>query len=460
MLEVDSLNFETHDKLGLQTFCGKLEGFLIVEHRFVEGSLVISLDAPFGGGKSMFLSMWKSDLDQRRKTSPDAPKAIIVNAWDSDFCGDPLLSITNALIKAVGVKNPGEPSDSAVRLREAAKDVGWYVTGLANSFVSHWTGLDPATAGELAEAKKDGRKPKTPDFIALYDERTKALLKLKEALRSAFGGESPSAFVFVDELDRCRPDYAISYLETIKHVFDIHGLVFVLAIDRAQLECSAKALFGADLRFPDYFRKFAQRSVTLPTPDEAGLQRLTQSYVSGFLEKEGTRSCLMQFDQYRTDNVVELFQALKMPPRQIQQAIRIIAHTVAGDTDRRGRLFWAIGVGVILMSVLKVAEPEMYRRIGTGEAHHEDVGKFLIKLLGAKNADWWFCCYLTGTGDSQYQNEWPDLVERLFKSSVSAGNNPHTDRLNHFGQFVQGWGCSDSNRWKQIYQKIESANSF
>ncbi|GAI99518.1 unnamed protein product, partial [marine sediment metagenome] len=28
----------------------------------------------------------------------------------------------------------------------------------------------------------------------------------------------PNILIFVDEIDRCRPDYAISYLETIKHV--------------------------------------------------------------------------------------------------------------------------------------------------------------------------------------------------------------------------------------------------
>ena len=33
----------------------------------------------------------------------------------------------------------------------------------------------------------------------------------------------------IDELDRCRPDYAITYLETIKHIFSIKGTAFVLA---------------------------------------------------------------------------------------------------------------------------------------------------------------------------------------------------------------------------------------
>jgi KAP family P-loop domain len=55
-------------------------------------------------------------------------------------------------------------------------------------------------------------------------------------------------------------------------VFDVHGLIFILAVDYDQLEVSAKALFGAGLRFPDYFRKFVQRMITLPKPDESKLQ--------------------------------------------------------------------------------------------------------------------------------------------------------------------------------------------
>jgi predicted KAP-like P-loop ATPase len=88
MSEIAPLTFEEYDKLGLKPFCEKLERFLMVEHDFVEGSLVISLNAPFGGGKTTFLSMWNSDLDKRREGGSAIPKAIIINAWESDYCGD------------------------------------------------------------------------------------------------------------------------------------------------------------------------------------------------------------------------------------------------------------------------------------------------------------------------------------------------------------------------------------
>ena len=183
------LTFEATDKLGLKPFSEKLEKYLIVEHDFVEGSLVVSLNAPFGAGKTTFLSMWKSDLDKRRANDSVIPKVITVNAWESDYCGDPLLSIVNGLIKSVSTGESVTESKDAGKLREAAKDVGWFATGLANKLVSNWTGLDPAEAGKFAEEKKQNRIPKIPDFVSLYDERSKALGKLKDALREVFCGE-------------------------------------------------------------------------------------------------------------------------------------------------------------------------------------------------------------------------------------------------------------------------------
>jgi hypothetical protein len=452
------MTFDDHDKLALKPFSQKLERFLIVEHDFVEGGLVIALNGSFGAGKTTFLSMWKSDLDKRKEADSAIPKPIILNAWESDFCGDPLLSIVNALIKAAGADE--STKEAAGRLRDAAKDVGWFVIGMTNDLASHWTGLDPVSAGELAESKKQGRLPKIPDFVSLYEERTKSLLKLKDALREVFGGDRPKAFLFVDELDRCRPDYAINYLETIKHVFDIHGLVFVLAVDYDQLECSAKALFGLNLKFSDYFRKFAQRMIALPEPDESKLQNLAVHYIKCYLEKEGKRVSLMGQHGNRLENMVQLIRALKMPPRQVQETFRIIGHTVEGNLERRGRLHWCIGVGVILMSALKVSGHTIYHRIGNCSASHKEVGDMLIKLLGKKEANWWFCVYLTGSNREEYRDE--ASFTTLMKDLEFIHGDGSSDHQRILGDFAQGWGNSWGvhDRWQQIYQNIETANSF
>jgi len=65
---------------------------------------------------------------------------------------------------------------------------------------------------------------------------------LKEAIQKFIDKNQIMILFLVDELDRCRPDYAISYLETIKHIFDIQGTVFILAADKRHLEILPRQL--------------------------------------------------------------------------------------------------------------------------------------------------------------------------------------------------------------------------
>ena len=66
-----------------------------------------------------------------------------------------------------------------------------------------------------------------------------------EALAQAEAVTLPM-FVFVDELDRCRPNFAIELLEGIKHLFGINGVCFVVATNMAQLSESVKAIYGVN----------------------------------------------------------------------------------------------------------------------------------------------------------------------------------------------------------------------
>ena len=444
------------DRLGLEPFSEKLERYLITEHDFVTGSLVVSLCAPFGSGKTTFLSMWQSKMNERRE-QPDqmTPRAIMINAWESDYCGDPLLAITTALVEAVEGDSKAKPN-AGHRLREAAKDVAWFTVGLANSVSSTLTGLDVVKASQLAEDKKKERKAEKPDFVALYENRKSALNTLKEVLRDIFGGLHPKAFIFVDELDRCRPDYAISYLETIKHIFDVRGLVFLLAVDYRHLENSARALFGINLAFNEYFRKFVHRSFQFPQPDETVLKELAKHYAQLYLEAGGKRISLMGPDV--VGNTLDLIVALEMNPRQMQEVYRMIGHAVSGDQERAGRLFRCYGAAVIFMCSLKVMRPAEYAAIGLGKFSHLDVGRFLRGLLPPARAYWWFRTYLTGSGEQL--GEANPQAGQILKDLGFVDKESSVNLDQELGVFLSGWsGMGDwgFKKFHQIYQNIESA---
>ena len=215
------------DLFGLEPFATRLEEFILVEQDYIEGSLVIALSSSFGSGKSTFLDMWKHSLENREDDNA-GPLVVNLNAWESDYYGDPLFAIISALIDKA--KKEGKSTEGLIG---AAKDVGWFVTAIGNQIAAKFTGIDPIAAGELAEGKKADRadaEPLQPDSFSIFEDRKNAMVALKNAIQS-FVGECGSQVLFlVDELDRCRPDYAISYLETIKHLFDVKGAVFLLAL--------------------------------------------------------------------------------------------------------------------------------------------------------------------------------------------------------------------------------------
>ena len=373
----------TADAFGLSDFQSKLERFLTVEHGFVDGALVVALAARFGAGKSTFLKLWNADL-LGRAAEGESMVPIVLDAWEGDFCGDPLLSILAGLVEAT---QQHANENMVGKLKEAAADVGWFSTAMANGVIAKFTGLDPVKAGGVAEKKKAERQ-KRPDFIQLFEQRRKAFDDLKEALKSLYGGDEPKAVVFVDELDRCRPDYAIGYLETIKHVFDIEGMVFVLAVDKEQLASSAKALFGEGLNFDEYFRKFCHRTVNLPAPDERGHEKLIAGYADRYL-----RSYRLLHREQQI--IFDLIKTLHLTPRQIQEAFRCIGHAIseiagAENTVRKNIL----GMSIIL-AFLQVGEEATYLRM-TGQQMYDKEVKELFQRLGCGGWDWWFKVYLVG----------------------------------------------------------------
>jgi predicted KAP-like P-loop ATPase len=65
---------------------------------------------------------------------------------------------------------------------------------------------------------------KGSDIDDKYKEYEKELRKLKSILQNwgiAEGKKDKPIVIIIDELDRCRPDYAVRTLEVLKHFFDI-----------------------------------------------------------------------------------------------------------------------------------------------------------------------------------------------------------------------------------------------
>lgn len=463
MSDIPDVTFDTTDKLELKDFASRLEAFMTTERLFIEGgALVVSLNASFGSGKTTFLEMWKNDLILRRGATNAAPLPIMINAWESDFSGEPLLAIVSGILNALRQEKGEEQQATGRRIKEAALDVVNFSLCLANGFVSSVTGLNPIEAGQYTNEKRAERShnPAGANLLDAYEKRQKALAALKQALRDAFVGPGLNAIVMVDELDRCRPSYAVEYLEAIKHVFDIKGLAFVLAVDKAQLESSAKALFGVGMNFPEYYRKFAHRNVHLPAPSAPALRRLAEHFVTTVVVSDGEfkRASMLKVAE-RMDDIVEVITAMNLSPRKVREVFRIIGHLNACPPEKSRTLLDGFGTGGILMAAMSIGLPSLYDLVGSGRAEAKDFRQ-LVDLFPPDKREWWSTFILTGYSERQ-DADIRSRVAAFVHAGLLSGMCLDEPRIKEVAQFSRFWGpLGAAGGLRFIHNEIESLKLF
>lgn len=453
------LTFSDFDLLGLKEFCQRFEKYLSIEHHFVEGSLVVSLNAPFGSGKSTFIDMWCNDLTARRDKDSKLFLPVRINAWESDHCGDPMLSIISALTKAVIDQGDSAKSSLAENVRELASAVGPYAVGVANEALAAITDFNAIEALENSKKVKTMFDSPSASFLDVFEARMTALQNLKFSLSECFGAVTPTAIVFIDELDRCRPNYAVEYLETVKHLFDIRGLIFVLAVDDRQLQSSVEVMFGRNVEFPEYYRKFVHRSVNLPTQENRNRSVIIKKYTEKFLSMQTgnvwIRNTCADYNDHHTGPIAIVLTCLPMTMRQAQAGFRVLGHVAS--TDEVGTLLYSANAAVILLSFMSVTTPAFYHRLGKGEVSDTDFVTFVQNTFSKCKQNvfcWWAEILTVGYYFSPYEKV-DKTSEILMKFGYQAETAERSIR-----HTVDNWGDSSERGIKQVYRRIESFRSF
>lgn len=221
--------------------------------RNISSPIVLSVNAPWGTGKTTFLEMLHADL------SNNGCKSIYFSAWENDFATDPLLAFLGEMNQALESYLIGNYEKSVAW--KNAKKAGTHILKKGIPAL-----LKVATAGIIdAEQLIEDESSKlmegfSEDLIDEYLKNKSIIESFKEnvttVLKSSEGEQPTKLFIFVDELDRCRPTYSIELLERIKHLLDIEGLVFILALDKQQLAHSVRGIYGADFEALGYLRRF------------------------------------------------------------------------------------------------------------------------------------------------------------------------------------------------------------
>jgi hypothetical protein len=272
------------DKLGFEAQVPGLTRLL----EKTPGPYVIGINAKYGIGKTTFLKMWRAYL------SNEGAQTLYFDAWEHDFIEPPLTALIGELEAQVNAikgaskakRNLHKAGIAAAQALApiAAKEVSKLLLSVVASAIA------PGASSALSQAFKhiaeaqtgqavaDSLSSMAKDRIQLYEQEKKTLSAFRRSLQEfalavASSGRKSSAanrflplVFFVDELDRCRPTYAIELLETLKHLFSVEGVVFVLGINRDALVQSLSAVYGSDFPGHDYLKRFIDLQYTLPNP--------------------------------------------------------------------------------------------------------------------------------------------------------------------------------------------------
>lgn len=330
-------------------------------------SCTIGLNGGWGSGKTFFLTRFvKEYCTQTVEGAKYKPSAIYFNAWMDDFIQDPLLSILGQITQAKCLKEKfGEKIDD---LKKAAKPLLAQVgLGLAKcvgkGILKKVTGVDSEDIKDvfeisLGDIKSFEEQKLLDNYADVCNSRNELHKALEELAKKNWDNTKFPLVVVIDELDRCRPLFAIELLERIKHLFDVPHLVFVIGMDADELKKSLKAVYG-DIDTQDYLLKFIDVEATLPPlPKEAFIDSLWHELGYDNLTVSGSRV----YEEW--DLVLKHFKLLSkinnLTLRQIEQGIRLFAFLACPYKSCTPPVSYGlIATGVML----KVVNPEMYRRV-------------------------------------------------------------------------------------------------
>ena len=280
--EGDMLNRLEYAK-GLLGFLGKLD------------SGVIAVDGEWGSGKSWLGENLKRSIDDQRFAS-----TVWIDAFDADWEDDPSLSLIANIASQVGNQ------DRSAWIKEVASCLVRLIPAGAKSaarIAGNLVGIDKEVVDGLSEAIKDSGDSYIEQRLNDLVNKKKSLAHLKGLLTKAVN-ETPNkkVIIFIDELDRCSPEYAIRFLERLKHLFDIDGIVYVLFWNRMQIQQTVEMFYGAGTNGQMYLDKFIDFPLHLPLSHARGGDGPMGALISSLGSKlnEGEKLCL--FENHRLLN--------------------------------------------------------------------------------------------------------------------------------------------------------------
>jgi hypothetical protein len=330
--------------------------------------LVIGLNGHWGEGKTTFVKAWQTLLDENSVPN------IYIDAFASDYVDDAFMVVAGAITDYMQEKTPQDKTEAFL---DKAKHVGAHLLSISTK-----VGIRAATAGLISgddfkdldnaiEAAGGDISKSAEEYIkrklinhkkefASVDQFKKYLSTIPALLEPK---TDHSLTIIIDELDRCRPSFAVEMLEKIKHLFSVKNITFVLVINKIQLQESIRATYGTNIDAHTYLQKFLTIEADMPQKGHSD-----KSTVSTYCEYLADAHDLADKEDIPM-LMAALGDQLGMTLRQMEKAFgNYVLASMSGriPNDEIIGLFAAL-------CVLKVTHPKIFSDLNKGTISYSEV---------------------------------------------------------------------------------------
>lgn len=263
------------DKLDRQDYIKFTEKLILNSNNYKRDndskSYVMALDSAWGTGKSYFIDLLIQDVQEQGNIF-----VVKYNAWANDYCDNAFNPLIYDILKSDALIFDTDNEADIINIKKIILSIG--KIGLAigkqilNKKICEDYGIELDEAINQAITSGEHIKKfmfRVSENLEQLNEQRKSFEELKVCLSSAtkwMQKEGKKLVVIIDELDRCKPTFAIQTLEIVKHLFDVENIVFLFAVDIEQLSQSVSTIYGQDFDSVGYLCRFFDYISKLPNP--------------------------------------------------------------------------------------------------------------------------------------------------------------------------------------------------
>ncbi|GAA0805325.1 KAP family P-loop NTPase fold protein [Psychrobacter piscatorii] len=322
------------------------------------------IDGKWGTGKTEFCFKLKNLIEAHNTNDY---KVGYVNAFQADHANEPLLTLIAEVAGFYGEDDDKRKSfiKNAIPYLRLVSGIG--IKAIASLAFGKY-------AADMSDDFKEGMEAIEEGSDSFIDQSLESMIKdqveaeknlstLKEALKD-IASINP-VILLIDELDRCRPDFAVMMLETIKHVFDVENVQIILITNAEQLKATIKHSYGSETNSHDYLYKFFKYQINLPTSTKDIEGRSVENNVTYF---KATVQASKVIPQDFKDNqfmyeIPTFLDVGKLSLRNIEQIVRCIETLIIFEDKEQSKSRIVEQILMVFLSFVYMMDKDLLKQI-------------------------------------------------------------------------------------------------